>query len=56
MHALRTLIRQVNRTHKGLGPMIGANILAAKAKKCILNVSPAGCGKDGIAALFHFSG
>jgi hypothetical protein len=26
--------------------MMGMNILAAKAKKCILNVAPAGCGKS----------
>lgn len=46
VHQLRTLIKQVNRTHRGLGPLIAINILAAKAKKTILNVAPAGCGKS----------
>jgi len=46
MHEVLKLIRQVNKTHKGLGPMMAMNVLAAKAKKCILNVAPAGCGKS----------
>jgi len=46
MHKLQQLIKQVNRTHKGLGPLIAVNILTAKAKKTILNVAPAGCGKS----------
>jgi hypothetical protein len=46
MHAVRKLIRQVDTTHKGLGAMIAMNIICAKAKMCILNVAPAGCGKS----------
>jgi len=46
MHSLAYIVKQVNRTHKGLGPLIAANLLAAKAKKCILNIAPAGCGKS----------
>ena len=46
MHKLQQLIKQVNKTHKGLGPLIAINILAAKAKKTILNVAPADCGKS----------
>lgn len=46
MHKIRTLIKQVNKTHRRLGPMIAMNIICAKAKKCIINISPAGCGKD----------
>ena len=42
MHTLHKLIRQINKTHEGLGPMIVMNILAAKAKKTILNVAPSG--------------
>jgi len=45
-HRVRELIREVNKTHKRLGPMIAVNLLAAKAKKCVLNVAPAGCGKS----------
>jgi len=40
------MIKDVNSTHKGLGPLVATNILAAKAKKTVLNVSPAGCGKS----------
>ena len=46
MHKIRTLIRTINKTHKGLGPMIATNIIPAKAKRCILNIAPAGCGKS----------
>lgn len=46
IHTLRTLVKKVNKTHKGLGPMVATNILAAKAKKTILNVAPAGTGKS----------
>jgi len=46
LHAIQKLIREINKTHKGLGAMIAMNIIAAKAKQCIINVSPAGCGKS----------
>lgn len=46
IHNLKRLIREVNRTHKGLGPLIGLNLVAAKANKCVLNVAPAGTGKS----------
>lgn len=46
MHAIRKLIRQVDKTHKGLGAMIAMNVICAKAKMCILNIAPAGCGKS----------
>ena len=46
IHTVRELIKTVNRTHRRLGPLIATNLVAAKAKKCILNVSPAGCGKS----------
>jgi len=45
-HQLLKLVKQVEKTHRGLGPLIAMNILAAKAKKTILNVAPAGCGKS----------
>jgi len=45
-HTMRKLVKKVNRTHKGLGAMVATNILAAKAKKTILNVAPAGTGKS----------
>lgn len=46
MHNVLKIIRGVNRTHNGLGAMTGMNLIGAKAKKCILNVAPAGCGKS----------
>jgi len=46
MHTLRALAKKINKTHKGLGPMIVTNLICAKSKRCILNVAPAGCGKS----------
>ena len=46
MHKIQQLIKQINKTHKHLGELIAMNIIAAKAKKTILNVAPAGCGKS----------
>ncbi len=53
MHSLLQLAKKVNQTHKGLGELIAVNILAAKAKKCILNISPAGCGKSTATDAVH---
>lgn len=53
MHKLRKLIQDVNKTHKRLGPLVATNILCAKAKKCILNISPAGCGKSAATDTVH---
>jgi len=53
MHSLLQLVNEVNKTHKGLGELIATNILAAKAKKCILNISPAGCGKSTATECVH---
>lgn len=46
MHALVELIRTVNKTHRGLGEMVAMNLVAAKSKRCILNVAAAGTGKS----------
>lgn len=46
VHRVREMIKEVNKTHERLGPMIAMNLLAAKAKKTILNIAPAGCGKS----------
>jgi len=46
MHKIVKMIKQVEKTHKGLGAMIAMNIVASKAKMCVLNVAPAGCGKS----------
>jgi hypothetical protein len=39
-------MNQINKTHPRLGELIAMNVVAAKAKKTILNVSPSGCGKS----------
>jgi len=46
MHQLINLARQVNQTHPRLGPAVAFTLLCAKARKCVLNISPAGCGKS----------
>jgi len=46
MHQIRQLIRQVNRTHKGLGEMVAMNLITAKSKRCILNIGSRGTGKS----------
>jgi hypothetical protein len=53
MHSLLRLAREVDKTHKGLGSLIAVNILAAKARKCILNISPSGCGKSTATDTVH---
>lgn len=53
MHSLRTLIRQIDKTHKGLGAMVAVNLLCAKSKVCLLNISPAGCGKSVATDTIH---
>lgn len=49
MHPLYSLMEGVERTHLGLGNAIGLSIIASKARKCLLVVSPAGCGKSAIS-------
>lgn len=46
MHAVIQLIREVNKTHKGLGELVAMNLIAAKSKRCVLNVAAAGTGKS----------
>ncbi len=46
LHKLLQLIKSVNKTHRHLGAMVGMNIVAAKSKRCMLNVAPAGTGKS----------
>lgn len=49
MHQLYTIIRDVERTHPGLGNAVAFSIICAKARKCLLVISPAGCGKSVIS-------
>lgn len=54
MHAIRTLIREVNHTHAGLGEMVAMNLIAAKSKRCILNIAAAGTGKSTVTDLVAY--
>lgn len=45
-HALERIAHDINQTHDALGNMVAFNLAAVKARKCILNVAPAGCGKS----------
>lgn len=53
MHSLTRIEKEVDKTHKGLGRLVAVNLLAAKAKKCILNIAPAGCGKSTATDCVH---
>lgn len=46
MHQLYTVINDVEKTHLGLGNALAFAIICVKAKKCLLLISPAGCGKS----------
>ena len=45
-HPLQDLIEAVEVTHRGLGRLAAISALCLKAKKCLLVVSPPGCGKS----------
>lgn len=55
-HQLYSIIRAVESTHINLGNAVAFACLCVKAKKCLLVVSPAGCGKSSVSdavALHH---
>lgn len=45
-HPLRDLISKINQTHQGLGALAAVSLIAAKAQKCLINISAPGCGKS----------
>lgn len=49
MHQLYAIIQEVEKTHPKLGNAVAFSIIATKARKCLLIVSPAGCGKSTIS-------
>ncbi|MBU2249573.1 MAG: hypothetical protein KKD77_22695 [Gammaproteobacteria bacterium] len=49
MHQLYSLIEEVDKTHPALGNALAFAVNCVKAKKCLLIVSPAGCGKSAIS-------
>ena len=46
MNYLETIAREVDKTHPRLGNLVAMIILATKARKCLLVISPSGCGKS----------
>lgn len=56
MHKLYSVIADIEKTHSRLGDAVAFACICAKAKMCLLIVSPAGCGKSSIsdAVGLHF--
>ena len=48
MHPVSDIVDAVNLSHPGLGGLAAMTMIAAKAKLCMLVVSPPGCGKSAI--------
>ena len=46
MHQLYSIIRDVEKTHSGLGNALAFSIICTKARMCLLNVAPSGTGKS----------
>lgn len=55
MHYLDTLSRTVDKTHPHLGNLLVVAMLATKAKKLLLVVSPRGCGKSRVSSFVALS-
>jgi len=49
LHPLYALIKEVEETHSGLGNAVAFAIICAKARMCLMIVSPAGCGKSALS-------
>uniref|UniRef100_A0A6M3M8M6 Putative helix-turn-helix domain containing protein n=1 Tax=viral metagenome TaxID=1070528 RepID=A0A6M3M8M6_9ZZZZ len=49
MHQLYEIIKEVEQTHSGLGNAVAFAIIATKARRCLIIISPAGCGKSAIS-------
>jgi len=46
MSIIKNIIKSVERTHPGLGRLVAFLTVASIARKCVLVVAPAGCGKS----------
>lgn len=55
MHYLKQVIKEVDETHPHLGNPVAVAMLAIKAKKLLLLVSPRGCGKSTITSFVGLS-
>lgn len=49
MHPMYKVIKDIDVTHLALGNAVAFSVIAAKAKKCLLIVAPAGTGKSVVA-------
>lgn len=47
-HPITDLISAVDFSHPGLGSLAAISLIAVKARKCLINISPPGCGKSAI--------
>lgn len=54
MHYLSYVVKEVDKTHPGLGSPVAVAMLTVKAKKLLLMVSPRGCGKSRITTYVGF--
>ena len=55
MHYLNQVIEEVDKTHPHLGNPVAVAMLAIKAKKLLLIVSPRGCGKSRVTSFVGLS-
>lgn len=46
MHPMYKVIEDIDRTHPALGNAVAFAAIAVKARKCLLVIAPAGCGKS----------
>jgi hypothetical protein len=49
VHPLYNVIAEIDRTHPKLGNAVAFACICVKAKKCLLVISPAGCGKSAVS-------
>lgn len=49
MHPMYKVIEDIDKTHPALGNAVAFAALAIKAKKCLLVIAPAGCGKSAVS-------
>jgi len=49
VHKLYEVIEAVDKTHPLLGNAVAFGVIATKAKKCLIVISPAGCGKSSVS-------
>jgi MoxR-like ATPase len=56
MHPLMRVVRQVDRTHPGLGQLVAVAVLSVLARRTLLIVGPAGTGKSTVGQALRAQG